>query len=209
MVRRCYVCSLVDRQGPAEALRKISTALREALGHAMPTKVAENIWGFLWGKLVFGATGFVVSCVDAPVAQIIDYPLGRSLCQAASAEAYLVARTQVEKVEPIGKFEPESFAPVDRMEERADETLVALADAWRGAIKQHMGIWRDLKVEQRKTEVDMQVGQIVVKGRERDVPTPVNAAVLEVVHEIENGERGMDWSNLREISERSDFEFSR
>lgn len=184
-------------------------ALREALGHAMPTKVTDNIWGFLWGKLVFGATGFVVSCVDAPVAEVIDDPLGRSLCRTASAEAYLVARTRVDRVEPIGEFEPESFAPGEGMEERADETLVALADAWRGAIKQHMGIWRDLKVKRRKTEVDMQVGQIVATGWEQGVPTPVNAAVLEVMHEIESGERGMEWSNLQEISDRFGLEYSR
>lgn len=178
-------------------------SLREAFGHAMPTRVTENIWGYLWGKLVFGATGFVVSCVDAPVAEIIDDPLGRSLCRAASVEAYLVARMQVDKVEPIGEFEPEMFAPGKDMEARADETLMELANVWRGTIKQHMGIWRDLKVKKRKTEVDMQVGQIVAMGRERDVPTQVNAATLEVVHEIEAGERGMGWENLEEISRRA------
>lgn len=178
-------------------------ALKEALGHAMPTRVTDNIWGYLWGKLVFGASGFVVSCVDAPVAEIIDDPLGRSLCRAASAEAYLVARTQVEKVEPIGEFEPEKFAPGEDMEARADETLVGLANAWRGAIKQHMGIWRDLKVNKRKTEVDMLVGSIVAKGRERGVLTRVNASTLDVVHEIEAGKRGMGWENLEEISHRA------
>jgi len=178
-------------------------ALKEALGHAMPTRVTDNVWGYLWGKLVFGASGFVVSCVDAPVAEIIDDPLGRSLCRAASAEAYLVARTQVEKVEPIGEFEPEKFAPGEDMEARADETLVGLADAWRGAIKQHMGIWRDLKVNKRKTEVDMLVGSIVAVGRERGVLTRVNASTLDVVHEIEDGKRGMGWENLKEISHRA------
>jgi 2-dehydropantoate 2-reductase len=179
-------------------------ALREALQHAMPTSVTENIWGFLWGKLVFGALGFLVSCVDAPVAEVIDDPLGRRLCRAVCAEAYLVARTQVARVEPIGEFEPEKFAPGDDMEARADETLSALADSWRSSIKQHMGIWRDLKVMRRKTEVDMQVAQIVATGRERGVPTPVNAAVLEIVHEIEGGVRGMEWTNLEEIAHRSE-----
>jgi 2-dehydropantoate 2-reductase len=178
-------------------------ALREALNHAMPTRVTDNIWGFLWGKLVFGALGFLVSCVDAPVAEVIDDPLGRRLCRAACAEAYLVARTQVDKVEPIGEFEPEKFAPGDSMETRADETLSALADSWRSSIKQHMGIWRDLKVKKRKTEVDVQVAQIVATGQEHGVPTPVNAAVLETVHEIEDGTRGMDWANLEEIAHRS------
>jgi 2-dehydropantoate 2-reductase len=179
-------------------------ALREALEHAMPTSVTDNIWGFLWGKLVFGALGFLVSCVDAPVAEVIDDPLGRRLCRAVCAEAYLVARTQVDRVEPIGEFEPEKFAPGDDMEARADETLSTLADSWRSSIKQHMGIWRDLKVKKRKTEVDMQVAQIVATGQDLGVPTPVNAAVLEIVHEIEGGTRGMDWTNLEEIAYRSE-----
>jgi 2-dehydropantoate 2-reductase len=179
-------------------------ALREALEHAMPTSVTDNIWGFLWGKLVFGALGFLVSCVDAPVAEVMDDPLGRRLCRVVCAEAYLVARTQVDRVEPIGEFEPEKFAPGDDMEARADQTLSALADSWRSSIKQHMGIWRDLKVKKRKTEVDMQVAQIVATGQEHGVPTPVNAAVLETVHEIEDGTRGMEWSNLEEIARRSE-----
>jgi 2-dehydropantoate 2-reductase len=183
-------------------------ALREALEHAMPARVTDNIWGFLWGKLVFGALGFLVSCVDAPVAEVIDDPLGRRLCRAACAEAYLVARTQVDRVEPIGEFEPEKFAPGEDMEARADQTLSALADSWRSSIKQHMGIWRDLKVKKRKTEVDMQVAQIVATGQEHGVPTPVNAAVLETVHEIEDGTRGMEWTNLEEIARRSEVSLS-
>jgi 2-dehydropantoate 2-reductase len=130
--------------------------------------------------------------------------LGRRLCRVVCAEAYLVARTQVDRVEPIGEFEPEKFAPGDDMEVRADETLAALADSWRSSIKRHMGIWRDLKVKKRKTEVDMQVAQIVATGQEHGVSTPVNAAVLETVHEIENGTRGMEWSNLEEIAHRSE-----
>lgn len=180
-------------------------ALKKALETAMPTRTTDNVWGFLWGKLVFGATGFVVSCVDAPVAEVIDDPLGRSLCRAASAEAYFVARTQVNRVEPIGGFEPEKFAPREGWEAHADEALTALSEAWRHSIKLHMGIWRDLKVKRRKTEVDMQVGQIVATGQKHGIPTPVNAAVLKVVHGIEGGERAMGWDNLEEISLRSGF----
>ena len=127
----------------------------------------------------------------------------RALCREASAEAYLVARTQVEKVESIGEFDPNAFATGEDMEERADGALATLAEAWRGAIKQYMGIWRDLKVKKRKTEVDMQVAPIVATGREQGIPTPVNTAVLEIVHQIEAGKRGMGWDNLDEIVRRS------
>ena len=174
--------------------------LKTALQEAMPAEVTCNIWGYLWGKLVFGSLGFLVSCVDAAVAAVLDDPVGRNLCRSICAETYAVARTQAERIEPIGEFEPRAFAAGAGWEPRADETLAALAAAWRPSIKQHMGIWRDLKVRKRKTEVDEQVAKVIATGRAEGVTTPINAAVLDLVHDIERGERGMGWENLQEIS---------
>lgn len=178
-------------------------AIRATLERVMPARVTDNIWGFLWGKLVYAAMAFVTACVDAPVPEIIEHRLGRHLCRAASAEAYLVARTQAARLEQIGEFDPNLFAPGDDLPERADRALLAMAGAMRQSVKQHMGIWRDLKIKRRKTEVDMQVGVICAKGREGGIPTPVNEAVVAIVHEIEAGRRGMDWSNLDELARRA------
>lgn len=178
-------------------------AIQTALSHVMPTEITTNIWGYLWGKLVYGAMAFAVSTVDAPVPDIIDSPLGMRVCQAASAEAYLVATSQADKLEHIGEFDPNAFAPGDDFDSRSRTALLELADAMRGGIKQHMGIWRDLAVKKRKTEVDMQTAVIVAKGREQGIPTPVNAAVLDVIHAIEDGTRGMGWDNLEEIAGRT------
>ncbi|CAA9581751.1 MAG: 2-dehydropantoate 2-reductase [uncultured Thermomicrobiales bacterium] len=178
-------------------------AVRAALEAVMPARVTDNIAGFLWGKLVYGAMAFAASCVDAPVPAIIDDPLGRQVCQAASAEAYLVARTQAPRLEMIGEFDPNAFAPGEGATARGDAALLGLAGSMRDSPKQHMGIWRDLKVKRRRTEVDMQTAVLVAKGAELGIPTPVNAAVLDVIHEIESGQRGMEWSNLGEIAERA------
>ncbi|MFW6075032.1 MAG: ketopantoate reductase family protein, partial [Chloroflexota bacterium] len=88
----------------------------------------------------------------------------------------------------------------DDFEERADAALMAMAAPMRGGVKQHMGIWRDLKVKRRKTEVDVQIAALVDYGERNGIPTPVNRAVLDVIHEIERGERGMDWENLQAIA---------
>ena len=175
-------------------------SLQTALSHVMPTEITTNIWGYLWGKLVYGAMAFAVSGVDAPVPEIIDNPLGMRVCQAAAAEAYLVAKSQADTLEHIGEFNPNAFAPCDDFNATSRVALLELADGMRGGIKQHMGIWRDLAVKKRKTEVDMQTAVIVAKGLEEGIPTPVNAAVLRVIHEIEDGKRGMEWTNLEEIA---------
>ena len=176
-------------------------ALCATLAHVMPAEVTQNVWGFLWGKLVYGAMAFVTSCVDATVPEIIDDVLGRRLCRTASQEAYLVAKSQADRLECIGEFDPNAFAPGD--DAAADAALLELADAMRGGLKQHMGIWRDLKIKQRKTEVDMQVAVIMRVGAERGIATPANAAVLETIHAIEDGRLGMEWSNLTDIARRA------
>ncbi|CAN5701033.1 ketopantoate reductase family protein [soil metagenome] len=175
-------------------------ALQTALNHVMPAHVTGNIWGFLWGKLVYGSMAFVTSCVDAPVPEIMDSDLGLRLCRAAAAEAYLVARSQASKLEMIGEFDPNMFAPVGNFEERANGALLAMTDGMRNSVKQHMGIWRDLKIKKRKTEVDMQIAVLVERGQAEGIATPVNAAVLRTIHEIEDGKRGMEWSNFDEIA---------
>jgi 2-dehydropantoate 2-reductase len=174
-------------------------ALRATLSHVMPAEVTTNIWGFLWGKLVYGAMAFAVSCVDATVPEVLDDPVGMRVAVAAASEAYAVASAQVSTLERIGEFDPTQFAPGPEQDARGEAALRELADAMRGTIKQHMGIWRDLRVKKRQTEVDMQTAVIVEKGQVLGIPTPVNAAVLRVIHDIEAGQRGMGWENLREL----------
>lgn len=178
-------------------------ALQEALNHVMPSHVTGNIWGYLWGKLVYAAMAFVISTVDATVPEVLDSDIGMRLCQAASAEAYLVAKSQAEQLEMIGEFDPNLFAAGDDFDANSRAALLAMAAPMRTSEKQHMGIWRDLKVKKRKTEVDMQIAVIVDYGKREGIPTPVNNAVLDIVHEIEDGRRGMEWSNFDEIASRA------
>ncbi|MEZ4572699.1 MAG: 2-dehydropantoate 2-reductase N-terminal domain-containing protein [Thermomicrobiales bacterium] len=176
-------------------------AIRTALSNVMPAEVTTNIWGYLWGKLVYGAMAFVVSAVDAPVPDVLDNDLGRMLAARASQEAYLVGVSQTPHLESIGEFDPTAFAPGDDMDERSAAELEKMATSMRGQIKQHMGIWRDLAVKKRKTEIDMQSAVLVDYGQRNGIRTPVNAATVQVIHEIENGARGMSWDNLDAIAE--------
>jgi 2-dehydropantoate 2-reductase len=182
------------------ALTPRVAALAEMLDHAMPAVTTDNIWGYLWGKMTWVGMAFVTACVDAPVDEIVNHPLGLKLCRLASSEVYHVAETQAPKLMPIGVFDPNLFAPGEDYEQRANSAVLAVGEDMRGKIKDRTGMWRDLRVKRRKTEVDMQPGAVVEIGERLGIPTPVNQAVIQVIHEIEAGQRGMGWDNLDEIT---------
>jgi 2-dehydropantoate 2-reductase len=69
----------------------------------------------------------------------------------------------------------------------------------RKSAKTHSGIWRDLAVRKRQTEVDAQLGPIVALGAEVSVHAPITSRLIEMIHEIEAGTRALDWANLTEL----------
>jgi 2-dehydropantoate 2-reductase len=133
------------------------------------------------------------------VPEVLDDPRGWTVSRAASGEAASVAAALGYSMEHIGRFNPNAFLPGDDWESRADNALREFHQEMRGSMKQHMGIWRDLKVKKRKTEIDMQCAVVVDRGSVAGIDTPVNRAIVRVIREIEDGERGMGWDNLDEL----------
>ena len=170
--------------------------IKDALESVMPTGITTNIWGYLWGKLVYAAMAFAVSTVDATVYEVLSDPRGRRVGLEAAAEAAQVASAQGYPLEMIADFNPNAFVRNPGWETEANRVLDELGREMQGSLKSHMGIWMDLAIKHRKTEVDMQSVPIVEAGKRLGIPTPVNAKVVEVIHQIEQGERGMGWDNL-------------
>ena len=69
----------------------------------------------------------------------------------------------------------------------------------RRSAKTHSGIWRDLAVRRRPTEVDAQMGPMVRLGQEGGVPTPLTERLILQIHQIEWGKRTQSWRNLEEL----------
>jgi 2-dehydropantoate 2-reductase len=65
--------------------------------------------------------------------------------------------------------------------------------------KTHSGIWRDLAVRKRRTEVDMQIVPIATIGAEHGVDCPKCRKLAAMIHEIEDGKRALDDDNLLEL----------
>ena len=71
----------------------------------------------------------------------------------------------------------------------------------RRSAKTHSGIWRDLAVRKRRTEVDAQLGIVVTLAREAGVPVPITARLVELIHDIENGARAQSLETLELLAE--------
>jgi 2-dehydropantoate 2-reductase len=100
--------------------------------------------------------------------------------------------------EAFNGFDPAAFSPTATAAdtERSFDEMVAHNKT---SLKSHSGIWRDLAVRKRKTEVDAQVLPVVETGRSLGVPTPIAARLVAMIHEIEDGKRPLSLANLDEL----------
>lgn len=157
--------------------------------------VTDNIWGFLWAKLAYGAMLFATALTNDSIADALADPAYRTLYIAIAQEALSVAKAVEIAPESFNGFDPHAFMPDTdpTVSIRSMDDMVAFN---RLSTKTHSGIWRDLAVRKRRTEVDPQLGPLLAHGLETGVPTPLTARLIDLIHDIENGNRSQDVSNL-------------
>ncbi|MCF7700738.1 ketopantoate reductase family protein [Loktanella sp. M215] len=160
----------------------------------------DNIWGYLWGKMTYGALLFGTALTDDSIVDVLDGADCRAVLTALGQETGAVAASQ--GVTPVGfnGFHPEAFAP-GAPQAALDRTFDEMVAHNRTSTKTHSGIWRDLAVRKRKTECEAQLGPIVATGRANGVPTPLTERLMAMIAQIERGERPLARENLKELAE--------
>jgi 2-dehydropantoate 2-reductase len=113
-------------------------------------------------------------------------------------EVVSVAHAHGVRPRGFGEFRPEAFAP-GAPERDAACVIAWLADYTGRTAKTHSGIYRDLAVRHRKTEVDAQIGIIGVLAREQGIPTPALNRLVTLIHDIEDGRRNLSFNTLNEL----------
>lgn len=154
-----------------------------------------NIWGYLWGKEAYGAMLFATALTNASIADALALPRHRRLYVALAREILAVAAARGVTPEPFDGFDPAAYLPT-APGGAADRSLDDLVAHNRRSAKTHSGIWRDLAVRRRPTDVDAQLGIVVTLGAEAGVPTPLTARLVALVHDIERGERAQSLETL-------------
>jgi len=150
--------------------------------------VTPNIWGYLWGKEAYGAMLFATALTNESIADVLAMREHRPLFIALARESLAVGAARGVTPEAFDGFDPSAYLPTAPFGS-ADHSLDALVAHNRRSAKTHSGVWRDLAVRKRPTEVDAQLGIVVTLGTEAGVGTPLIARLVELIHDIERGAR--------------------
>ena len=157
--------------------------------------VTANIWGYLWGKEAYGAMLFATALTNESIADALANLDYRPVYIALAREILAVAAARGITPEAFDGFDPGAYVPgaPRGAAERSLDDLVAFN---RRSAKTHSGIWRDLAVRKRRTEVDAQLGIVVTLAQESGVATPLLARLVALIHDIENGTRAQSLATL-------------
>ena len=160
--------------------------------------LTDTIWGFLWGKLAYGSMLFATALnMDSMGDNFADperFPVWRKLGRE------VMAVTAARGITPVGfnGFDPASFAS-SASDDDVRESVAGLAAFNRGSAKTHSGVWRDLAVRKRATEVDAQIAIVTELSVEVGIPTPAIQRLVELVHDIETGRRSQSAETFNEL----------
>jgi 2-dehydropantoate 2-reductase len=165
------------------------TAIRDAwLDFDDRAIVTPNIWGYLWGKEAYGAMLFATALTDESIADALAMPEYRSMYIALAREILAVANARNITPESFDGFDPAAYLPAAPAG-AAEQSLDKLVAHNRRSAKTHSGIWRDLAVRKRPTEVDPQLGIVATIGKDAGVATPLTRELVKLIHDIEEGRR--------------------
>lgn len=179
--------------GRLESLHRVLLAFDAA------AVMTDNIWGYLWGKLAYGAMLFAQALGQDSIAGSLGNPALFGLWRALGAEVMAVAGSERVTPEGFNGFDPTAFMPGAK-EAAARRSIDIMVSFNRASTKTHSGVWRDLAVRKRRTEVDAQIAPVAAIGARHGLACPLITRLVAMIHEIEEGRRPMSDDNLLELA---------
>lgn len=161
--------------------------------------LTQDIWAYLWGKLGYGAMLFATALSPDSMTANFGDPSRGPVLMGLAREVMRTAVAEGVDPKPFNGFEPAAFMP-GASEAAALRSLADLAEFNSKTAKTHTGIYRDLAVRRRKTEVDQQVGAVADIAASHGVATPLLSRLVELIHDIEDGHREMSADTFHELT---------
>ena len=183
------------------AVRPRTRELHALLALFEPDAVlTDDIWGYLWGKLGYGAMLFATALTGESMSANFSHPARVPVLIDLAREVTSVAAAEGVTPRGFDGYDPAAFAP-GAGDAAARACIAALADFTSRTAKTHSGIHRDLAVRKRRTEVDPQVGAVVEVARGHGLEVPLLARLVELIHDVEEGRRPLSPDTFAALAE--------
>jgi len=172
------------------------TELERLLKHSAKISISDNIEGAKWTKLVnssmilapFGALG--LSSWNA-----VEIPEVVNLCATLASETMRVGKAHGYQLEAIFGLSPEEFmGPEEKIINKLLYTI--LGHLGKKGSRTARGVVLQDFLKGRRTETNHLNGHVARKGRDKNIATPANDAIVELCRRIERGELKPDKSNV-------------
>jgi len=164
------------------------TALAEIMSVIDGARPTDNLWGERWSKLCANCMGNPVQAMTGLGSkEIAEQARGREITIRIAQESAAVGLKQGYRSPKFNGREAEQWAQAGRPDVYAE--LDAMLKPKEGAGRNWRASMAQDVIKGRRSEIDFMNGRVVDKGRELGVPTPVSAAVVEIMREIDAGTR--------------------
>lgn len=172
--------------------------IAEILSVIVPVRTSTNMMGQLYSKLIINA------CITS-MGAITGLLLGEMMRRRKARKLFIQIIREAMELAYILKIQVEDYGGKLNYYDFIDDKK-NMPELRRHIILRLMG-WKYRRLKSsslqslqrgKLTEIDYINGYIASNGREYGVPTPVNAAIVNMIHEIEDGKREINVFNLDE-----------
>ncbi len=162
-------------------------------------EATTNIWGYLWGKMGYGAILFATALTDATIVDVLGAVEVRSALTELAREVTIVAKAEGVVAMKFNGYDPAAFE-CGSSRQAVDASFDAMIAFNRRSAKTHTGVWRDIAVHHRKTEADAQFGPILAIARRRGIAVPHLERLVALMRDVESGARPQTFANLTDLA---------
>lgn len=159
--------------------------------------ISQNVLGYLWAKLAYGAMLTATALTNETISDVYDNKRYRAMLMNLAGEVLCVADYEGVKTVAFDDWDPAYAYPitsrnVKKMHSQFDIHVKRL----RGYSKVRSGIWRDIVVRKRKTEKPYHFIPIFNVATKARIEMPLIELLLELLSDVEKNERPMSLNNL-------------
>jgi 2-dehydropantoate 2-reductase len=173
--------------------------LQQDLTHFEPDVIqSPDLSSWLWGKLAYASLLFAQAVGEKGIADCLAREDIRPVLIRLASEIVQVADGCDIPLHGFNGFDPAAFRS-NASAQAVRQTFDQMISFNRGNLKTHSGIWRDLAVRKRSTEVEGQLGVVARLASTKQIACPTVNALIRMIHQIEDGTRNLSDNNLNEL----------